>query len=286
MESRANSTIYGENIFFNFIEEDFNNPNIDSHLIQKIHTGELDGVVTKNVFSKKEVKEILDKIPLIPEDEILSNYVGKSFPHDFGTVTNNGERMDNYIERSKTFQSLPFDIIPNRLKQFFNKIGQPYKIDKPTFRNRGVKTSPGNFRMLMPNRGGLFVHCGYLLQESAQFYYNAIDNITKDGQLSYFVMLRYPEKGGELTIYDLLWDDIKEKDIFEQNEYVIDANGDKVYLEGVSKFNVRPEPGDVLVFSGGPIWHRVEDIKGELPRITFGGFINFTPDDTGFYHWS
>ena len=50
------------------------------------------------------------------------------------------------------------------------------------------------------------------------------------------------------------------------------------------KFN--PEPGDLLIFYGGRIWHRVEPILGSKPRITLGGFINFSDDDKKCFYWS
>jgi len=30
----------------------------------------------------------------------------------------------------------------------------------------------------------------------------------------------------------------------------------------------------------------VEDIKGESPRITFGGFLNFSKNNDELYYWS
>jgi len=278
MDISVKPRLIGDDIFFNFKEIDYPT-NTDGNIIAKLQTEELDGVINKNVFSEKEVNEILEAVKLIPESEKLNNYVGQSFPHDFGTVTNNNERLENYLDRLATFNSLPFQKLTNRLDEFFNKIGASFKSGVPNFKHNNKETSPGNFRFLMPNKGVLFVHCGYLLQTSAEYFYNNVNHIKREGQLSFFLMLQYPEQGGELTIYDLLWKGVNKKDIFEQNKYVIDKNGEKVFLDNVKKFTVRPSPGDVVVFKGGPIWHRVEDIKGELNRITFGGFINFSEDN-------
>jgi hypothetical protein len=41
-----------------------------------------------------------------------------------------------------------------------------------------------------------------------------------------------------------------------------------------------------VIFRGGPIWHRVEDIHGPLSRITFGGFLNITEDGKGIRYYS
>lgn len=107
-----------------------------------------------------------------------------------------------------------------------------------------------------------------------------------DDQLSYFVVLQQAESGGELTIYDMLWENVKRKESPENNDFVIDDNDKAIYLTEVKNFAVKPQPGDILIFSGGPIWHRVEDIKGNIPRITFGGFLNFSNDNKELYYWS
>lgn len=277
--------LMGEDIFFNFLEIDYRS-NPDEFLIDKLHKGELAGTINKGVFTDEEVESILKVVQSIPEEEKLNNYVGQSFPHDFGTVTNDGERLDNYLARLETFNHLPFDLLKNRLREFFKTIGKGYHSDTALFACNQAHTSPGNFRFLEPNKGGLFVHCGYLLQETAEFFYESVKGITREGQLSFFLMLQHPDEGGDLTIYDMLWDDVNQKDVFEQNDYVIGQNGQKILLENVKKFTVRPYPGDIVVFYGGPIWHRVEDIVGTKPRISFGGFINFSEDDKSFYHWA
>ena len=107
-----------------------------------------------------------------------------------------------------------------------------------------------------------------------------------DDQLSYFLMIQHPHSGGELTIYDLLWDTVKRKETMENNDFVIDDNDNKIYIKDTRKFAVDPQPGDIVLFAGGPIWHRVEDIGGTIPRITLGGFLNFSKDNTELYYWS
>jgi hypothetical protein len=135
--------------------------------------------------------------------------------------------------------------------------------------------------------GGLHVHCGNLFQAQSMFFYSLIKNdIDMDDQLSYFVVLQQSEVGGELTIYDMLWDKVKSKESPENNEFVIDDEGKHIYVNTLKSFAVKPKPGDILVFSGGPIWHRVEDIKGQNKRLTFGGFLNFSKDNKELYYWS
>ena len=157
----------------------------------------------------------------------------------------------------------------------------------PTNKIKGLPVSEGCFRVFYKDRGGLFVHCGNLFQQQSEYYYSLLSNdIDMSDQLSFFFNLQNTEVGGELTIYDLLWKDVVGKASPDENDSVIDAKGNTIYLKDVEQFTVKPEPGDILVFSGGPIWHRVENIKGDTPRITYGGFVNFSNDGKEIYYWS
>lgn len=285
MGEQVESIITGDEIFFDFIEADYQDPLLNKDLVSKIHSWEIQGVVVRNVFSEEEVADILDKMSLIPESMILNTKTGTSFPDPFATITDSEERLDNYIAKTDTFLQLPFTTLLTRLEEFFNRIEQTIKPSVSRILGKNKWASPGNFRVLPQDKGGLFVHCGYLFQQASPHYYKVVNEMEKEGQLSYFVVLQNSEEGGALTIYDMLWKDIKNKDVFDGNEYVLKPNGEKWYLKDIPQFAVRPNPGDVLIFAGGPIWHRVEPVKGR-PRITFGGFINFSKDSGEFYYWS
>ena len=49
---------------------------------------------------------------------------------------------------------------------------------------------------------------------------------------------------------------------------------------------IKPKPGDLLIFNGGSIWHKVEEIKGKSDRITFAGFLDMNKDKTKWIYWS
>lgn len=279
-------SIKGEEIFFNFIEVHYQNNEAKKDLIEKLYRNELDGFVAKKVFSEQEVSQILKEANNISESHFLKAANGKLFPHPHASITDKEEKLNAYIEKNSIFNSMGFSFLKTRLQSFFDHYGGSLKAKIPKVLKDNSEAVYGNLRFFMPNMGGLFVHCGYLFQVEAPMYYEVVEEMKKMGQLSYFLVLQYPEKGGELTIYDMLWPDVQHKDDFENNEYVIDKNGDKLFLDEVKSFSVKPQPGDVLVFKGGPIWHRVEDIIGTKPRITFGGFINFSKDGKEFFFWS
>lgn len=284
--------IYGEEIFFNFQEYDY--ATIDQHqdLVHQIQTGALHGFITKNVFSQEEVERVKSFVSELTDEDLMPTPSGKIFPFPFATITDTGERLDSYYDRlarldSYISQKDAVQAFSDRLGRFFATVGGNYKVSIPYNRIKDKPVAPGTFRLFYPGMGGLHVHCGNLFQTQSMFFYSLIKNdIDMDGQLSYFVVLQQPEEGGELTIYDMLWDKVKRKESPENNEFVIDDEGNEIYVDTLKSFAVKPQPGDILVFSGGPIWHRVENIKGANKRITFGGFLNFSKDKKELYYYS
>ena len=100
-------------------------------------------------------------------------------------------------------------------------------------------------------------------------------------------MLQPSDKGGELTLYNLRWNDVKIR--LSGDTVLVDEKGKKYDLlnkKQVPRISIAPQAGDMIVFSGGQIWHKVEFVKGTTNRITLGGFLSFTKDEKGLYIWS
>lgn len=286
------STIKGDEIFFNFIEIPVENISESGDLIRKLRSGEIHGFVLKNLFSQQEIKDILSAIEApVAENAMVTPY-GKMYPTPFATITNSEDKLDNYYRALDNIHGLmdhvpALKLVRDRIEHFFKSVAQNYEVSVPINKIKGKPVSEGTYRIFYKEKGGLFVHCGNLFQQQAQYYYSLLANdIDLDDQLSFFVNLQNSEAGGELTIYDMLWKDVVGKATPEENDSVIDAKGNTIYLKDVRQFIVKPLPGDILVFSGGPIWHRVENIKGDTPRITYGGFVNFSNNEKELFYWS
>lgn len=284
-------TIKGENIFFNFIELPWEEAQRTPHLVKDIQEERLHGFVTRGLFTPKEVDEILSVTKHFNINDIFAVPTGTVFPKPFATLTDAGDMLTYYTEKAEKLRALAkqhpiIHTLLSRMDTFFKAVSGDFETTVPTVLSNHTACAPGNFRFFEPDKGGLFVHCGYLFQKQSPFYYTVVEPMALERQLSFFLVLQNAEQGGELTIYDMLWKDIKDKDQMEENEYVLTPAGEKLYLNTLRSFYVKPNPGDVLIFSGGPIWHRVENIKGSIPRITFGGFLNFTPDGKGLRYWA
>ena len=278
-------TIIGDNIFKNFIEIDYKNEAKKQNYIEQIYQNKLDGFVTRGVLSKEEIREVLAEASKVKKEDCLPTSNGRLFPYPYATISDFETTLDGYINKNEELLRLPLEKFKNRIQEFFERYSGSIQAKVPKVLKSNRPGAYGTFRFFMPKMGGLFVHCGYFFQEEHAIYFDTVEEMDKEVQFSFFMMLQYPENGGNLTIYDMLWPEVNGKDIFENNEYVLDKNKKRVYLEDVKTFSVRPEPGDILIFNGGPIWHRVEEIEGTKPRVSFGGFINFSKDGKELFYW-
>lgn len=49
---------------------------------------------------------------------------------------------------------------------------------------------------------------------------------------------------------------------------------------------IKPEVGDLIVFNGGQVWHKVNDVIGTKDRVTFGGFLGRSLDGAELLYWN
>ena len=146
------------------------------------------------------------------------------------------------------------------------------------------------YRYLTPDVGLMSVHCGnYFGKTFEDFYKDLTKKVAVENQMSFFIMLQEPDSGGELTLFNFRWKQGQTKNDPREDNEIIQPDGSKMYVEdnpNIIKDKIKPKKGDMILFQGGNIWHRVETVTGNTPRITFGGFIGISIDKTKFYYWS
>jgi hypothetical protein len=280
------------NFKFNYIrvKEFFAQPD----LLRRIKDGELSGVIVKNFFNREQVDAILENYLLDKKakTEMPLNQ-GVTYPTVFAHVKNetgdDEQAITNYFNRCEEFRS---EFLKNfgadaaqMLHQAFTATsgGRPVKV--PTGVN-GTGLYPfATFRDLNPDTGEMTLHCGLYFYEFFPDVYKHLHTIVgTNNQLSYFTMLQKPEAGGELTIFDVTRTEATQKIDDLQLE---SKQGEILNIEkNVANMPLQIEEGDLLIFDGGTIWHRVEIVRGKKHRITLGGFIGFTNNESEIYYWS
>jgi len=172
-----------------------------------------------------------------------------------------------------------FDIV-ERLETTFASMAGPYGVD--VVEEDGRQYLPGGFREMRPGAGGLPAHTGNeFFDLGLDGPLNHIAAITDYvDSLSWFIMMDPPEKGGELRLYDLKYDerpDLRGFNNFERDDTPFDDMTTSALV---------PAAGDLVWFRGGNQWHKVAQIEGQRARVTFGGFMAPTLDHRTLLYWA
>ncbi|MEM6272107.1 MAG: hypothetical protein AAF998_21905 [Bacteroidota bacterium] len=256
----------------------------ESDAVDQLYHKATDGYWVRGFFSPEEVQRLRDGLAQWPE----STQVDISFGRTYGkTLMGSDPDLRYYLDMSQRFiaeldRTLGHSF-SERMGAFFRTLAGGRTVQVPCDpENRSY--SPANIRELEPGKGGLHAHIGNeFIHQYPELYPLAEMAVLKD-QLSYFIVLQKPESGGGLRMFDLDWENTPDRLV----------NGDLLYyseernceMEPWYRFTLEPEAGDLILFSGGRIWHQVDNLNGELPRITIGGFCARSQDDQTFYFWS
>ncbi len=259
-------------------------------LFDQIQNEQVDGVIIKNVLTKAEVDKMLAALELQTLSKVGAGYL--SYPQTFTLLSKeNKEEAKSYFRECKnmvdSFEKL-FEVdinksVLNVLQKLDSKRALKY------FQPEGFDgiVPPFTFRKLSPGaNSNLRLHVGNEFQQKNLELFGFDREAVMLNQLSFFIMLQKPTSGGELSVYDFKWPEYSMKD----NEFQVRSEKGGVKniknKRTTKKRTISPDVGDMLLFSGGNIWHRVEPIGGSIPRITFGGFLCSSLDNRRLYTWS
>jgi hapalindole-type alkaloid chlorinase len=287
-----------EKVLYNFKEVEFQDLKNYPNGLVNLHDRTIDGFLIRNVITPEQAQAIVDAIPNIPT-ELLSSYSeATTYPKAFAAFKNSGEdKLGNvtFYKQNKEIregweQRFGIDIC-TRIQDVFRSLSTDV----------AVKTVPspiddgeypfGNIRDFYPNRGKISIHCGLYFQTVYETFYEDLNRlINPENQLSFFVLVQEPEQGGELTLYDLLWDtDMTKAAVGNDLGVFSKKDPEKVYLDLSKPYDcqrIRPRAGDMVIFQAGQIWHKIEYVQGNKNRTTVGGFMAFSHDMKSVYHWS
>ncbi len=263
--------------------------------LEHILRGEPNGYILENYLTPEEVSSLMKGFRSCTETELIRIHEGfTSYPMSFAQfdqMANAGVLTEtNYHESSAKFirdfpQRFGVDII-GKMQDLFQQLSPEVRMEVPVNEN-GAPYTPFTFRELFPGEGCLKAHCENLFFQEFPSFFDRINRFSiQADQLSFFFVLQEAGEGGELTLYDLLWEDEQRR----LNDTVISTtDGRELSVEDSTQLerNTYPVPtGSLVIFSGGSIWHRVETIRRAPSRITLGGFLSFSPDRTKLYSWS
>lgn len=251
--------------------------------IDDLYNGKQQGFLIKNFLSKKELNSFRKNLKNWRAENVVELGFGKTIGK---TLMGSAPDLEDYLGKAEIFKSeltrnLNFSF-EARLLDLLNKVAGGRKVEIPT-KNR-QEYCLANIRVLEPGKGGLHAHIGNEFIERFSELGSLAEIAELTNQLSFFVVVQKPDSGGGLTIYDLEWENTPRSYIDGSLLYYSEERNKA--MDEYKSFTIPAEEGDLILFTGGKVWHRVETPKGQSARITIGGFAAKSKDDNVLYVWS
>lgn len=261
--------------------------------IHDIHLGRYHGIIVRGVFDPDAAAEVSRRVeqgeaPIqrisitsklaryIPtEDEPTPNEADPGF--SLG-VARMAERDDDWYHAAaakfragcrELFQGLPD--FEERITTVLGALAGGRSVQVPAGPD-GTTYTPATIRVL-PRNLEIGLHVEHFAPLSTARW---LSRYAEMRQLSYFVTLQAPEKGGELEVYGLEQADAEG----------LGAREFAKLLQGSGSMSFKPGSGDLIIFDGSRYYHRVAPSQGPRKRITMGGFLLVSRDDKTIYYWS
>lgn len=245
---------------------------------KRLYFEESDVLLVKNFMSADEVAAFHARV-MTHQPKVVDH---KRFGPMYGaTLIESKEDLKEYFDKAEIFAKeldylLGFDFNA-RFSNFFSKLAGGTALELPE--KDGRKYVPATIKFMQPGQGALPVHVGlefYVLYPELSHLYSLIYGTA---QISYFVVLEYPDEGGEITLYDIRYPQ-------PANERFKNRDGKIHHIRTRPAQRIKPAVGTMFIFNGGQIWHKIEDFYGKGQRVTLAGFLNYSKDLKTIYYWS
>lgn len=280
---------------YNFIEIDAQELANYPNGIHDVLTRKIDGFVIRNVVSKEEAAGIISAFEALPDaykEDVYDRLL--TFPRVFAKI----KTGDNWkpqlkieqLEWERLFKEIPslfpFDYTA-RIGEVLSKMSGNFPVEIAKGLDDEGIYCPTSIRKLFAKKGTMDLHCGRFFHDILPDFYTHLKEISDiKNQMSYFVALQAAESGGELTLYDMQWKDAEST--IKGSGDILQGKDGKTYdvtdEKQVKREQLKPGVGDMVLFAGSSIWHRVE--RGSTTRVTMGGFISKATGKDSFYYWS
>lgn len=273
---------------FRFSELSFPELKSKNDVFEKIYDKKLDGAIIKNFLSDKEVETFFKNLNACKNNLTQKNNL--DFGYTLGTsFQETGDDLKKYYNHvGKVNEEINdlfgFDFNERLIKTFEKLTEQDIPVAVASSET-GEDYLCTTIRFMEPGKGGLPVHVHLGFFDSGYKQPNMVklkQIIDLAGELSFFIPLQYSESGGELKLFDLYYENVPaplKKLHFDHPKVSRFVNNRKIQL-------LKPNIGEMIIFNGGSIWHRVEPINGTKSRITIGGFANFATGRNKIILWS
>lgn len=255
---------------------------------------EVDAVVIQNFLQPSEIETLLQNLLRQPANAVPLTQ-SKTYPFSFALLNRQSPafeaELQHYFEQCRQFRNSFAQTYGLDMEQRFTQVLTALNNNHPArVLNLDAEHCyiPFTFRLIVPEKNHINLHADNMFAHFAPEFYAPLKQVAEvHNQLSFFTVLQKPHTGGELSLYNVAWDVAKEFNIEEQS--VILHNGTHLHAQQPQElyrqqFNL--QPGDLVLFAGGQLYHRIEETYGQQMRITLGGFIGYSKNNDDIYYWS
>ena len=265
------------------------------HSLDDIFDRNIDGLIIKNIFQRSEIDTMIERLRLKDVDHMdqlengLFTYPEPNFKVNRDHPT--PEARKEYFLHRRIFwknieERIGFDIIQH-ITALLQRISAHKTVSPCPGIDFNGHCNPLIFRTYPVGMGGLTVHCENQVYSNYSSYFGHLSSMTDMMDLiSYVAILDPCELGGSLVLYDIEW---KHAQVKVHNGKLASESGEEFDLakdRKIRKQKIKLEAGDLVIFAAGQIWHKVDEIEGNKPRVTLGGFISKALNKDQFYIWS
>lgn len=255
---------------------------------------DVDAIVVRHFLSATEVETLLQHLLQQPENQGPITQ-SKTYPFPFAASDksnpNRANEINAYFLQCKMYRDeypTRFGVdIEKKTTDILTRLNQNQPAKIQTTANGGSYI-PSTFRMAIPEQTYIDLHADNMFPQFATEFYEPLRQVAEvHNQLSFFTILQKPERGGELSLFNVAWDVAKEFNTTEQS--IILENGQRLQAGNANELYRHQfdlEPGDLIIFPGGQLYHRIEDVQGSKLRISLGGFIGYSKANKDVYYWS
>ena len=222
-------------------------------------SGKIPALIVPNILSNLSCISLSRKI-------LKTNFIGFSpgISKKIGTslsshIYEKSKYFSNALVSNQTLKSLFLDNISpiDIMQQTISKIFQ--KQLSPAFENEMIYS----IAMIRIYEHGDFVH---LHRDNSNFEMSEYGISNFKNQLSAILYLQSPLHGGELTIYDKMWNKNDERMRYPEFGYSSDL------IKNVTQKKILPVTGTMIIFNP-KLYHQVESVIGIKSRISLGFFF-------------
>lgn len=269
-----------------FLEVDLSNLDLSNNYYDQIYNSEIDGLIVKNALSQFDIDvlkpEKIEQYGVLKEGSDFGYVIGRTLngcaeldlDHSYFDET---DRMRGYLDELFSTDYVFF------LEQILSRLCGKRKVALPRNAN-GRLYKPSTVRVLQQNTSnGMPPHIGQEFLSLPQLS-DLSNQADVNSQLSFFFMLQPPDVGGELEVYDLVWNDTPKELVGGMNVIEKKKERENLLMDKDSK-RLALEKGDLLLFDGGRIWHQVRPVLGQTNRVTIGGFTALSKNHRKVFYW-